>query len=224
MEPFGFLTAYVPEELFHAAGFTPVFIFHTPDDYGQARTHLPNFTCWVATSALDQALAGKLDGMAGMAFAQTCDMVQGLTDLWRRNVAHIPLFHFGMPSRLDAPSSRPYLLAELRSLRERIQALIGRPISDDALQESIALYNRTRALVRRLYARAPDFAPPDLYALVQAALQTPQETYNAHVERLLAQPSVPPDESGRERLLRVLLVGSALADPRKQVAGWWGIC
>ena len=209
----GFLTAYVPGELFHAAGFTPVFIFHTPDDYGQARTHVPNFTCWVAGSAFDQALAGKLDGLAGMAFAQTCDTVQGLTDLWRRHVPHIPLFHFGMPSRLDSPSSRPYLLAELRLLRERIQALIGRPISDDTLQESIALYNRTRALVRRLYARAADFAPPDLYALVQAALQTPQETYNAHVERLLAQPSVPPDESGRERLLRVLLVGSTLADP-----------
>ena len=38
---FAFLTAYVPEELFHAAGFTPVFIFHTSDDEGHARAHLP---------------------------------------------------------------------------------------------------------------------------------------------------------------------------------------
>jgi benzoyl-CoA reductase subunit C len=221
----GFLTAYVPEELFHAAGFTPVFVFHTPDDYGHARAHLPGFTCWVAGSALDQALAGKLDGLAGMAVAQTCDTIQGLVDLWRRNVAHIPLLHFGMPLRLDSPSSRSYLLAELRSLRERVQALAGRPIPDDALQASSALYNRTRALVRCLYARAGDLAPPDLYALVQAAFQTPKETYNDHVARLLEQPFVPPIGKERERAPRLLLVGSALADPvLLDVMAQTGVC
>ena len=50
----GFLTAYVPEELFHAAGFTPVFVFPTAEDRGLARAHLPGFICWVAGSALDQ--------------------------------------------------------------------------------------------------------------------------------------------------------------------------
>jgi len=209
----GFLTAYVPEELFHAAGFTPAFIFHTPDDYGQARARLPGFTCWVAGSALDQALAGKLDGLAGMTIAQTCDTMQGLVDLWRRQVARIPLLHFGMPLRLDSSSSRSYLLAELRSLRQRMQALVGRPISDDVLQKSTALYNRTRALVRHLYACAGNFAPPDLYALVQAAFQTPKETYNDHVARLLKQPFVPPDEKEQLKSPHLFLVGSALADP-----------
>jgi benzoyl-CoA reductase subunit C len=210
---FGFLTAYVPEELLHAAGFTPVFIFHTPDDEGHARAHLPGFTCWIAGSALDQALAGRLDGLAGMALAQTCDTMQGLTDIWRRNVAHIPLFHFGMPLRLDSPSARVYLLAELRSLRERIQALTGRRVVDDALRGSIALYNRTRALVRRLYARAADFAPPDLYALVRAAFQTPKETYNDHVAWLLEQPTIPPGREAQGSSPRVLLAGCGLADP-----------
>ena len=109
--------------------------------------------------------------------------MQGLTDLWRRSVPHIPLFHFGMPLRLDSPSARVYLLAELQSLRERVQAMTGRPISDGMLRESIALYNRTRALVRRLYARAArgDIAPPDLYALVRAAFQMPKETYNQEI-------------------------------------------
>jgi benzoyl-CoA reductase/2-hydroxyglutaryl-CoA dehydratase subunit BcrC/BadD/HgdB len=209
----GFLTAYVPEELFHAAGLTPVFIFHTPDDEGRARAHLPGFTCWAAGSALDQALAGKLGGLAAVVLAQTCDTMQGLTDIWQRNVAHIPLLHFGMPLRLDRPPARAYLLAELRSLRDRVQALTGRPIHDDALWESIALYDRTRALVRRLYARAADFAPPDLYALVRAAFQTPKETYNDHVARLLEQPTIPPKGEGQKGSPRILLVGFALADP-----------
>ncbi len=206
----GFLTAYVPEELFHAAGLTPTFIFHTPDDRGHARTHLPGFTCWIAGSALDQALAGKLDGLAGVALAQTCDTMQGLTDLWRRNVSHIPLLHFGMPLRLDGPSAHTYLLAELRSLRERTQALTGRPVTDDALRESIALYNRNRGLVRRIYARAADFAPPDLYELVRAAFQTPREIYNQELGRHLGDATnLLPNTSAP----LLLLAGPALADP-----------
>ncbi len=167
----------MPEELFHAAGFTPVFLFHSAQDRGQARRHLPGFTCWVASSALDQALAGELDGLAGVAFAETCDTIQGLTDLWRRNVPHIPVFHFGMPTRLDGPVPRAYLLAELRDLRQRLESVAGHPISDDVLCASIALYNRTRALVRALYARAAEFSPADLYARVRAAFQMPRETF-----------------------------------------------
>lgn len=200
--PLGFLTAYVPEELFHAAGLTPVFLFHTPDDHGHARAHLPGFTCWVAGSALDQALAGELEGLAGMALAQTCDTMQGLTDLWQRNVPGIPLFHFGMPQRLEGSSTRTYLLAELQSLRERVQALTGRPISDDALWESITLYNCTRAQVRQLYAHAADFAPPDLYALVRAALSSAPLP-------LLSPAPLPPHPSAPS----LILVGPALADP-----------
>lgn len=208
----GFLTAYVPQELFHAAGFDPVFIFPTPEDRGYARAHLPGFTCWIAGSAFDQALAGDLDNLSGMALAKTCDTVQGLTDLWQRNLPHIPLLHFGMPTRLEGPSTRRYLLAELQSLRQRIRALTGQPVRDEALRESIALYNRNRALVRRIYARASDIAPPDLYGLVRAAFQTPPQAYNDHIAQLLERPFVLPEEERQEARPRVALVGPALAD------------
>jgi benzoyl-CoA reductase subunit C len=212
--PLGFLTAYVPEEIFHAVGFTPVFIFHNADDRGHARAHLPAFTCWVVGSALDQALAGRLDHLAGMALAKTCDTTQGLADLWPPNVPHIPFFHFGMPLRLDGDLARAYLLAELESLRERIQAHTGRPLTDDALRESIALYNCTRALVRCVYTRAADLDPSDLYKLVRAAFQTSKEIYNEHLAGLLEeQPATPPEAGSQERLPRLLLVGPSLGDP-----------
>jgi benzoyl-CoA reductase/2-hydroxyglutaryl-CoA dehydratase subunit BcrC/BadD/HgdB len=211
--PLGFLTAYVPEELFHAAGFTPIFIFHAPDDHGHARAHLPGFTCWIAGSALDQALAGDLKGLAGMALAQTCDTMQGLTDLWRRNVPDVSLFHFGMPLRLDGPAARAYLLAELQSLRRRVQALTGRTISDDALWESVALYNHTRALVRQLYAYAAHLAPSELYKLVRMAFQMPKETYNRKMEGWIQATQHRTQEAIPPPVPRLLLVGPAIADP-----------
>ncbi|HET90422.1 MAG TPA: 2-hydroxyacyl-CoA dehydratase [Chloroflexi bacterium] len=211
--PLGFVTAYVPEELFHAAGFTPVFIFHTSSDHGQARSHLPGFTCWAAGSVLDQALSGCLDRLTGIALAKTCDTVQGLVDLWQRNVPSMPCFHVGMPVRLDSPTARAYLLTELDDLRQRIQAQGGRAISDDDLWESIALYNQTRTLVRQVYAHAADLAPPDLYELVRAAFQTPKRLYNDNLTRLLSQPFLPPDQKTPDHSVSILLVGSELGDP-----------
>jgi benzoyl-CoA reductase subunit C len=216
--PLGFITAYTPEELFHAAGFTPLFVFPTSQDRGFARAHLPSFTCWVVGSVLDQALAGELDGLAAMALAKTCDTTQGLADLWPWNVPGIPCLHFGMPLRLDGPAARTYLLAELRSLQQRIEALTGRAISDGALSESIALFNRARSLVRRLYSRAASVHQQDgwsasaLYERVRAAFEMPKEAYVDHLTQILDDdPVVSSDGDGRW-LPRVLVAGPALSD------------
>jgi benzoyl-CoA reductase/2-hydroxyglutaryl-CoA dehydratase subunit BcrC/BadD/HgdB len=200
----------VPEELFHAAGFTPVFVFPTSEDRGLARAHLPGFTCWVAGSALDQALAGELDNLAGMVLAQTCDTMQGLTDLWRRNVPSIPLFHFAMPTRLDGRAVRDYLLAELRSLRQRVEALVDRSISDDDLRASITLYNRTRTLVRDLYGRAVALDPRETYAIVRDTFRQPKETFREEAEsRIQGASSLLPLSA----YPALFLVGPSLADP-----------
>ncbi len=195
----GFLTAYIPEELFYAAGLTPVFLFHTPADRGLARAHLPGFTCWIAGSVLDRGLAGELDDLDALALAKSCDTIQGLTDLWQRNLPHIPLFHFGMPLRLDGAIPREYLLAELRSLRERLAAFVGQAIGDDDLRAAIRHYNHRRAQVRRLYGQAPALPPPTLYRAVRAALTA------------APLPPVEPDPLPAAPLL--VLVGSALGDP-----------
>lgn len=216
--PLGFITAYIPEELFHAAGFTPLFIFPASQDRGYARAHLPSFTCWIVGSVLDQALAGELDGLAAMALAKTCDTTQGLVDLWPWNIPGIPCLHFGMPLRLDGSAARTYLLAELRSLQQRVEALTGRAVSDDALKESIALFNHARSLVRRLYTHAGSQHQQDgwsafaLYERVRAAFEMPKEAYVDHLTQILDDDPVVPSDSDGRWLPRVLLVGPALGD------------
>jgi benzoyl-CoA reductase/2-hydroxyglutaryl-CoA dehydratase subunit BcrC/BadD/HgdB len=219
--PVGFLTAYVPEELFHAAGLTPVFLLPSSRDYSRARAHLPSFTCWIVASALDQAMAGDLDHLVGIVIAKTCDTTQGLADLWQPHVPHIPLYHFGMPLRMGAPSARAYLLAELGDLRARIESATGRQISDGALKESITLYNRGRALVRRLYARATspaiDLGRPAsaLYDLVRAAFQMPKQSYQEKLAQFLEQPVTKGSgcKATENTPPRLLLSGPALGAP-----------
>jgi len=206
--PLGFMNAYLPEELFHAAGFTPILLLHRREGHGQAQAHLPGFTCWVVRSVLDQALAGDLEGLAGVALAQTCDAVQALADLWPRAVPQLPVFYVAMPHHLAAPAARPYLLAELQRLRRRLEEMTGQALGDDALQASIGLYNRTRALLGRLHELADRLPAPALHAALGAAFLMPKELYHPLLAELLKE--LPPAASGSPRLV---VVGSELADP-----------
>jgi benzoyl-CoA reductase subunit C len=201
--PLGVYNAYVPEEMFHAAGLTPVYLFHRPGDLGHARTHLPSFACWPGRSLVDQALTGDLDGLAGMAFAQTCDVVQALTDIWRKAVPGVPVYHVGMPVNLETIAARRYLVAELSHLRHALGSF-----SDDALHQACAVYNRTRELVAHLYARAVDLQPTHLYATLRAGFSMPKDEYNELLAQLLDE--LPANSFSGPRLL---LVGPHLADP-----------
>jgi len=201
--PLGIYNAYVPEEVFQAAGLTPIYLFHHSADRGGARAHLPSFACWPGRSLVDQALSGDLDGLAGMAFAQTCDVVQALTDIWREAMLTVPVYHVGMPANLATKEARRYLRAELGQLR---RALGG--FSDDALRQACALYNRTRELVARLYERAADLPPTDLYVTLRAAFLMPKEAYNGLLAELLD--GLPEASFAGPRLI---LVGPHLADP-----------
>ncbi|HDD24144.1 MAG TPA: 2-hydroxyacyl-CoA dehydratase [Chloroflexi bacterium] len=207
----GFLTAYVPEELFHAAGFTPVFIFPAPGDQGYARAHLPSFVCWVVTSALNQALSGQLDHLAGIAIAKTCDATQGLADVWPQCVPHIPLFHFGMPLRLESPAARIYLTTELKSLRQRLEALIGYAITDDDLRASLSHYDQHRLWMHRLYAEAAHLSPSDLYRWVQAANRMAKPTHSARVQAFLVRRESAGGGPAADAP-RIILVGPVLGD------------
>jgi benzoyl-CoA reductase/2-hydroxyglutaryl-CoA dehydratase subunit BcrC/BadD/HgdB len=201
--PLGIYNAYVPEELFQAAGLTPIYLFHRSADRGGARAHLPSFACWPGRSLVDQALNGDLDGLAGMAFGQTCDVVQALTDIWRKAMPGVPVYHVGMPVNLATEEARRYLLTELSHLR---QVLGG--FSDDALRRACALYNRTRELMTRLYAQAAELPPTNLYATLRAAFLMPKDEYNGLLAELLD--GLPAAGFAGPRLV---LVGPHLADP-----------
>ena len=201
--PVGVYNAYFPQELLHAAGLTPVYLFHQPTDFGNTRTHLPSFTCWPGKSLVDQALSGELSGLHGMAFAKTCDTVQALTDIWREAMPKVPVYHFGMPTNLTSSSARSYLIAELQHLRH----ILGNP-SDESLSESASVYNKTRMLVDGLYQRAHLVKPSDLYAVLKASHMMPKPSFNRLLRQLLAELPEEVEFHGP----RLILVGPHLSD------------
>ncbi len=206
----GYLCTYAPEEIAHAAGFTPIRLRTSRQPIGRADAHLPSFTCALCRSTLDQALGGELSFLAGMIFPHTCDTLQALADIWREN---LPTWveTAMQPANLSAPSARPYLVAELERFRQRMAGHAGRPITDDELRASIALHNETRRLLTALHGQRAHLTTAQFYAIVEAAMVMPKEAFNPLAAQLVERLPAAPEPQGDGP--RLLLVGPVVDDP-----------
>jgi len=149
--PMAYFCTYVPEEILHAAGFTPVRLMGAERTITHADAHLQAYCCSLARTDLDMALAGDLDFLEGAVFVQTCDTMQRLSDIWRRNTSFSFHGDLVLPIRMGEETSLPFLVEEVRRFRKAVEDFTGEQIWDDALAESIHVYNRNRKLLERLY-------------------------------------------------------------------------
>lgn len=214
----GYLCSYVPEEIIHAAGFAPVRLRGTVAALRQADVHLQSFTCALCRSTLDQVLLGDLDFLTGTVFAHTCDAMQAHADLWRMNTSASHFVETVMqPANLGTPAARAYLMAELGRFRGRLANLAGRPILDEDLQDSIALYDETRRLVRELQDARDHLGSRAFYDILDAAQVMPRELFNPLLAELLAALEANLVQ-GNQSLVwggpGLFLVGAVLDEPR----------
>ena len=216
-QPMGYLCSYVPEEIMHAAGLTPVRLRGTAAPIRYADAHLQSFACALCRSTLDQVLSRDLEFLAGTVFAHTCDAMQALADLWRIST---PDSHFVstvmQPSNLGSPTARAYLVAELSRFRQQLADLAGRPIGDDDLRASIVLYDETRRLVHELQGMREQLSVPGFFTVLDAAQMMPRDLFNPLLAELLAamKENAGQAELIRRNSVRLFLVGAVLDEPR----------
>lgn len=210
----GYLCSYVPEEMLHAAGFTPVRVRANDTPLRHVDAHLQSFTCALCRSTLDQVLGEELAFLAGTVFAHTCDAMQAQADLWRMNTDRSHLVETVMqPANLGTPAARPYLIAELERFRQRLAGFAGRPLTGDELRASIALYDETRGLVAELQAFRGQLTAAQFFAVMDAAQIMPREEFNPLLAELIG--SIAAENCHPHPTLpRIFLTGAVLDEPR----------
>jgi len=148
----GFFCLYVPDELLHAAGFLPLRLMGTPIKMSHVQAHLPSNCCHLVKSSLESLLQGDLDFLQGVIFTQTCDSMQGLSDIWAHQ-RRLPIhFNLMVPTNLDSEHSRHYLKTEVERFKEFLESYSGK-ITPERLKASIQLFNRIREKLGEIYSR-----------------------------------------------------------------------
>lgn len=204
----GYCCTYTPEEIIYAAGAIPVRLFGIKTGIAKADAHLQAYSCSLVRGIMEDALLGNLDFLDGMVFPHTCDSIQRLSDIWRLNITSTWHNDIMLPVKLDMQSSREYMEDALAKFRKELGAWIGSEISDDALRQSIVVYNRLRSLLKRLYAiksaNPKAIKGRDLYAVVKGSMVMDRKDAADLIEKLVAGlESVAPSVQAKDKRLVV---------------------
>ncbi|HEY1364048.1 MAG TPA: benzoyl-CoA reductase subunit C [Xanthobacteraceae bacterium] len=213
----GYMPIYVPREIIHAAGFLPLGIVGGGDQleviHGDA--YYQSYICRIPRSTIELGVSGRLDFVDGMLFPSICDVIRNLSGMWKTMFPNVYVRYFDVPQNYRDDIGGSYYVNELAELVEAMGELRGRPISDDELRRSIALYNENRSLIRELYAlraQRPWQTPAtEVYLVLRAGLVLPVEEHSDMLRGYLA--AAASEERPRRDNCRVVLTGVFCEQP-----------
>jgi benzoyl-CoA reductase subunit C len=213
----GFMPVYAPLELIHAAGCLPLGIFGGGDQmeviHGDA--YYQSYICRIPRSTIELGVTGRVDFVDGMIFPFVCDVIRNLSGIWKMMFPNVWSKFFDTPQNFDPSIGGDYYAIELQEMREGLETLTGRKISDDDIRNSIKLYNENRRLVREVYAfraKEPWKAPTsEVYMIMRAGLMMDVEEHNQLLKDYIAAASV--EDRPKRDNVRIAIYGSFCEQP-----------
>ena len=201
----GFMPVYVPREIVHAAGMLPVGIMGGGDQLEviQGDAYYQSYICRIPRSTLELGLTGRLDCLDGMLFPSICDVIRNLSGMWQILFKDKYVRYFDVPQNYQDGVGGTFYIHEMQVLREDLGKLAGKPITDDALRASIAVYNENRRAVQDLYkyrAAKPWQAPTsEVYLVLRAGMVLPVEEHTQLVRDYIAATDAVARPDARQR-------------------------
>ena len=209
----GHFQVYFPEEIAHAAGMLPLKIRGAQIEARLAEARFGSYLCSIIKTSLELALAKRVE-LEMFVTHPICDAARNLAAVWGRNFPY-PCEILYLPQNANSAAAIPYLRHEYDRVRRVIQDITGRPISDSAIQRSLAVYNENRQLLRDLYTlrrQKPWLVPADeAYVLVAIGGSIPREEHNELLKALL--PKFEARTTRPQDRLRVVFEGGFCEQP-----------
>ncbi|MGE3146856.1 MAG: benzoyl-CoA reductase subunit C [Pseudorhodoplanes sp.] len=213
----GYMPIYVPRELIHAAGMLPLGVVGGGDQleviHGDA--YYQSYICRIPRSTIELGVSGRLDFVDGMLFPSICDVIRNLSGMWKMMFPQTYVRYFDVPQNYRDDIGGNYYVNELSELLDDLAKLRGKPITDDELRASIAVYNENRRLVRELYAlraKQPWQTPAaEVYLIIRAGLVLPVEQHSEMMRDYLAAARA--EERPKRDNCRVVVTGVFCEQP-----------
>lgn len=213
----GYMPVYVPRELIHAAGMLSVGILGGGDQLEviQGDAYYQSYICRIPRSTIELGLTGRLDCLDGMLFPSICDVIRNLSGMWQVMFKDKYVRYIDVPQNYEDSIGGRFYSEEMEVLRHDLGELRGKPITDDELNASIAVFNENRKAVRDLYAyRAarPWQAPTsEVYLILRAGMVLPVEEHTQLIRDYLAATDAVPRP--RRDNARIVINGSFCEQP-----------
>jgi benzoyl-CoA reductase subunit C len=187
----GLFPMHLPEEIIHAAGMLPVMLWRSNNPITLGDAHISARNCAITRSVIDDVVTGRLSFLDGLVMYRTCMQAYAIPYVVERNAPLPYMESIYLPVFITSTLAKDYLLLNLEKLRVSLEKFSGQSITDQSLQNSIQIYNKDRALLRRLYElrrqRPGLLKAKEVLAIVQSSMLMPKEEHIKLLEELLPQ-------------------------------------
>jgi benzoyl-CoA reductase subunit C len=208
----GYYDTYFPEEVAYAAGLLPVRILaeHQPDD---VTDRLLYGNCYPTRDMLRQFVQGDFAYVDGLVCVESCQWFWSAFDATLIERPDLFGYYLWVPDFPDGRTSKDVMRSELALFQAKLEEWTGRTITEAALDNAIAVYNKNRALLRRLYELRrfdrPVVLGSEAMEIVLACQVMDKAEANEILEALLSEME---EREPYEDRVRLLLLGSETYD------------
>ena len=193
----------VPKELVHAAGMIPMQLIEDRSSQFELRSKYLPYLCGLSKNLAGQIYDKVFDYVDGVVVSTVCDTNRHVYDIWAYEKVFAHQWLVRAPSTASEAAVN-YFAKELRRLGDEFGQLSGQKVTEEALLESIDLYNENRTLFRDFYDIRPEagISAEDALYVFGSALVTPVGEHNRMMKELLS--SLPPSSQG-DRQIKLML-------------------
>lgn len=164
----GCFPLYLPVELFHSFGLTPVTLWGMKPgnvNLTVSDRHLQNFTCGIARCLAECVLGNGSDCIDALFMYNACDTLRNLPEIIEKGLndkgMKKQIFRLHIPAvSSDRSGVKQYLEHRIKDLVKRLEEYTGRTFSPGDFGNSVELYRKQRALSRDLETLAENGKVP----------------------------------------------------------------
>lgn len=211
----GYLCTNLPEELLYAAGVLPVRLLGTNESENVTRPYIFQAAfCAFSRDCFAQALLGRYDYVDGVMYGLCCMHARQVYQGWEKYRPISYSYELRLPTGLRGQGAKKYIMRELEDCKHSLEKWTGQPISWEALDRAIDLYNTNRRLMLGIYdlmkANDPPFTGAEVAEMALAGMLIDKETHNRLLEEVLKELSQ--RKNARGDGIRLMLLGSVNND------------
>ncbi len=214
----GIFPMHFPGELAHAAGALPMILQEDNEPVTIGQSGVFSFYCGYNRSIVDQAMRGEFDGLDAIMFGDHCVQLLGTADVIRAERPKLPILFNQLCSILDAEWVLPETRKTFAQLWKELEDLTGESLDPDKVHASIRLFNKNRALIRKLYAlRRTGQAPltgRQMQMIVKSSMVMDKAAHTELLEQLVAKIDSRPVSDAR---VKVYLSGHLCHAPKPEI-------
>lgn len=141
----GCFPVFVPEELVHAAGAFPVGVWGAEGvPLLRASEYYPPYACSVVQSITELGMGGTYDILDGAMISCLCDTLKCVTQSFPLTCPDVKTIFVKHPQNHRLEGAVRYFVRELEGIRSQLEEITGNAVTEEALYQSIELYNDNR--------------------------------------------------------------------------------